>query len=284
MNANINVIYSSDLCKIIDFKCKCDCCAVSKKEYSKSFNISFIRKGNFGYKGFRYNFDAYNGYAIVDKPDSEHVVEHRQHSPDECTIIDFTDNFYQILREKHKMKYKLFFENEDIQSLLFKTDNKVEYLHYLLISQFNAKYFDTNYTESLVMEILHWFLDRMDNRMPQSILATKLKRQHLHTIEKAKDFIFNNFIENITINDIACYCNVSPFHFSRIFKEISSYTPYQFLLNTRLTNAKQLIVNSGLPINEVGFLSGFQSAENFDAAFKNKFHYSPSYLRKSKNP
>jgi len=283
MNADINILYFSDYFKIIDFRCKCKGACKSKAELSKSFNISFIRKGNFIYKVFRNDFDAYTGYAIVDKPYSEHIVEHHHHIPDECTIIDFSTEFYEELLDNYKLEYKAFFTNHDIQSLLVKTDSKIEYLHYLLLYQINYKY-DKIYIDCLVMDILQWFLDRIDNnKFTQTSISPKLKKLHLQTVEKAKAYIFNNFSEDITLTDIANFCYVSPFHFSRIFKEISHYSPYQFLLNTRLTNAKQLIKQTDQPIQEICFQSGFQSIEHFNAAFKNKFQHAPTYYKKSKN-
>lgn len=285
MDADINILFSSDFYKILDFKCKCNGICISKPEYSKSFNISFIRKGNFNYKVFRNDFDSFTGYAIIDKPDSEHIVEHKHHIPDECTIIDFSSEFYQAITENHNIKYKSFFDNSDIQSLLIKTNGKVEYLHYLLLNIINSTNPDKIHIDCLVMEILNWFLDRIDNKNPQTKIALKLKKQHLQTIEKAKNFIFNNFSEDITLQDIAFYCNISLFHFSRIFKGISNYSPYQFLLETRLTHAKQLLImNNNLPIKEICFESGFKNLEHFNAAFKNKFHHPPSFYKKSKNP
>jgi hypothetical protein len=82
---------------------------------------------------FRNDYDAYTGYAIMDKPESEHVVAHEHHIPDECTIIDFNDAFYQFLKSNHRLAYKSFFTNMDVQTLFVKTDHAVEFLHFLLL-------------------------------------------------------------------------------------------------------------------------------------------------------
>ena len=283
MDAEINILYSSSFYKIIDFNCNCKEACISKSEYSKSFNISFIRKGNFIYKVFRNDLDAYNGYAIIDKPSSEHIVEHHHEIPDQCTIIDFSDEFYQSLKENHNIEYRSFFLNQDIPSLFVKTDNKVEYLHYLLLTQIKDGYSPRIQIDNLVIDILQWFLDRIDNNTTQIRIPSKLKKQHLKTIENAKDYIFNNFYEDITLQDIAFHCNLSPFHFSRIFKMISHYSPYQFLLDARLVNAKQLIKNTDLKLKEVCYQSGFNNVEHFNAAFKRKYNQAPSYFKKSKN-
>jgi len=283
MDADVNTIYSSEFYRIIDFKCKCKQACTSRAEYSKSFNISFIRKGNFIYKVFRNDFDAYTGFAIIDKPGSEHAVEHCHHIPDECTIIDFSDAFYQVIRENHKIKYKSFFSNEDVQSLLVKTDNYVEFLHFQLSEQIKNQNATKIEIDCLVMEILHWFLNRIDNKHTPEVLSPKLKNRHLQTVEAAKNYIFQNYTEDITLSEIADHCNVSLFHFSHIFKEIVQCPPYRFLRDTRLNKAKQLIETADLPMQEVCFRSGFQNIENFNTAFKDRYQYAPSYFKKSKN-
>ncbi len=283
MDADINTIYSSEFYRIVDFRCKCKQVCTSRAEYSKSFNISFIRKGNFIYKVFRNDFDVYTGFAIIDKPNSEHAVEHCHHIPDECTIIDFSDEFYGLLRDNHKIEYKSFFSNQDVQSLLVKTDNNTEFLHFLLLEQIRKPHPNKIYIDCLVMNILHWFLDRIDNNESPNNISAKLKRRHLQTVENAKDYMFSNFYENISLTDISNHCNISLFHFSRIFKEITRNSPYRFLRDTRLNNAKQLIENADLPMQEVCFRSGFQNIENFNTAFKDRYQYAPSYFKKSKN-
>ncbi len=283
MDADIYTIYRAGFYRIIDFRCKCKQDCLSGAEYSTSFNISFVRKGNFTYQVFKNDFDAYTGFAIVDKPGSEHKVAHCHPIPDECTIIDFTDEFYQSLQGNYRVRYKSFFSNNDVPSLFIETDNNVEYLHFLLLKQVNSKNPDNVYVDYLVMEILYWFLDRIDNRSFGAGLPFKIKQRHLQTIENAKEYIFNNFVEDITLTDIAGHCNISLFHFSRIFREIAQCSPYQFLRNVRLCNSKQLVENTSLPIKDVSFLSGFQNVENFNLAFKEKYHHTPSFFKKSKN-
>ena len=197
MNADIKTLYSSDFYRVIDFKCRCKDTCESKPEFSKSFNISFIRKGNFTYKVFRNNFDSYCGYAIIDKPGSEHTVDHFHHIPDECTIFDFTPRFYELIKQSQLTQFKLFSENNDIQSILVKTNAEVEYLHYLILQQIHKNYSIRIAVDVLVMELLEWFLDRINNKTDNKILDQKLKKHHLFTIEESKNYICNNFIEDI---------------------------------------------------------------------------------------
>jgi AraC family transcriptional regulator len=282
MNAEIKILYSSDFYKVIDFKCKCIGVCKSKSEYSKSFNISFIRKGNFIYNIYRNKFDMFNGFAIVDKPGSEHNVEHNHHRPDECTIIEFSDSFYKTIKDTYRKLNLSFFENNDIQSISIKTNAEIEYIHYNILRQIIGNDPVRIAIDDLVSELLEWFLYRLSNGNDNIIINPKLKKYHLQTIEQAKNYIVNNFVEDISLAEVSDYCHVSPFHFSRIFKKITHYSPYQYLVDTRLKNAELLIRHSDLLLKDICYQSGFSSIEHFNAAFKKKTGHTPTFFRKSK--
>jgi transcriptional regulator GlxA family with amidase domain len=78
---------------------------------------------------------------------------------------------------------------------------------------------------------------------------------------------------------IATYCYVSPFHFSRLFKTFTSVSPHQYLLTLRLKNAELLLRNTAHPMADIAFTSGFNSVEHFTAAFKQKYNCPPATYR-----
>lgn len=279
MNADIKILFSSDFYKIIDFKCKCKNKCKSKSEFSSSFNISFVRRGNFIYNVFRNSYDLYNGYAIIDKPYSEHIVEHIHDIPDECTIFDFTDDFYESIKESYSQLKSIFFENTDRQSLLVKTGPEIEFVHYLILKKIYNENVIKFEMDNFVMDIFLWFISRIDNKKDLIRITPKLKKLHLKTIENAKDYINHNYTNDISLKEISDFCNISTFHFSRIFKKITNYSPYQFLIDTRLKNAELLIKNSAVVLKDICYLSGFNSPQHFNAAFKQKYGSSPSFYK-----
>jgi AraC family transcriptional regulator len=101
MNADIHTLYESDFYRIADFRCRCTECITSKPEYSQSFCISFVRKGNFLFNVFRHSLDSYNGCVLITKPGYERTVTHTHTVPDECTIFDFKTDFYRELLEQY---------------------------------------------------------------------------------------------------------------------------------------------------------------------------------------
>ena len=271
MQADIETLYRSDFYSITDFRCRCTDCRTSKPEYSKLFCIAFIRKGNFLFNAFRNSLDSYNGCALVTKPGYEHTVTHTHQVPDECTVFELKTGFYKELNEHFK---EGFFRDEDLHSTLVKTNTEIEFLHYNIL-QLVLKSGHKLEIDQLVMEMIEKVLARITDYGPDSHINLRLKRNHLRTIELAKEFITKNFADDISLVDIASYCNVSPFHFSRIFKTFTSSSPHQFLLGTRLKHAELLLKNTALPVADVAYSSGFKSIQYFTNAFKQKYFCPP---------
>jgi len=102
-------------------------------------------------------------------------------------------------------------------------------------------------------------------------------------INKALNYIDAKLNEEIDIKTLANLSGFSMFHFHRIFKAITGETPYDSLLRLRLEKSIFLLkYKPELKIYEVGYESGFASAENFSRQFKSRFKISPSAFRKNK--
>ena len=224
MLADLHTLYKSDFYSITDFRCRCTDCRESKTEYSNSFCISFVRKGNFLFNVFRHSLDSYTGCTLITKPGYEHTVTHTHTVPDECTIFEFSRDFYKDLQE-HFRRTSFFF-NRDLHSTLIKTNAELEFLHYNIIQLALVHGGSKLEIDQLVMEMIEKVLRCISEYQPDRKINARLKKNHLSTIERAKEFITQEFSNDISFMDIAAYCHVSPFHFSRIFKIFTSYSPH----------------------------------------------------------
>lgn len=276
MDAEIHTVYESGFYRILDFKCRCTECSTSQPEYSEAFCISFVRKGNFLFNVFRRSLDSYNGCVLITKPGYEHTVTHVHTVPDECTIFEFKNSFYkEILEQYGRMK---FFASNDIHSTLVRIGPALELLHFEAIRSVLHKSGKLK-TDSLVIELLEKILPCITDYQPNRRINEHLKRNHLTTIERAKEYMTQNFDRDISLTEIASYSYVSSFHFSRIFKAFTSYSPYRFLMHLRLKHAEMLLRNTQLPVGDIGFTSGFNSIEHFTAAFRKQYGCPPSGYR-----
>lgn len=99
--------------------------------------------------------------------------------------------------------------------------------------------------------------------------------------ERTTNFLFANYREPITIDDVARGVNLSKSYLSHVFKNVTGYTIMSYLMSYRLSQARgQLLAEPHKPIKQVSFENGFESEAHFSRSFKNSFGVSPSKYRK----
>ena len=98
-------------------------------------------------------------------------------------------------------------------------------------------------------------------------------------IEKAIEYIDNNFTEQLSLNHLAEKYGSSPNHFIKKFKEKTGYTPIKYLAIKKVEAAKKLLETTSLPISSVMEKVGFYDASYFSKLFKKTVGYSPRGYR-----
>lgn len=84
------------------------------------------------------------------------------------------------------------------------------------------------------------------------------------------------------ISAFAMGLGVSTRHLRRIFNDNLGVTPIQLAQTHRLLLARQLLIDTDLPIIDVAFASGFSSVRRFNALFLKRYSAAPSALRQNK--
>lgn len=271
------MLFDAGLYRILDFKCRCMECNTSRPEQSATFSISFVRTGNFLFNVFRHSLDSYNGCLLITKPGYDRTVTHVHTVPDECTIFDFTPEAYREILELYGRSK--FFRSNDLHSTLMMAGPELEYTHFHILQLLQARQRNKLQIDQLVIELAHAVLGNITLYKPNEKISPRLKKNHLYTIEKAKQYMSENFAQDVSLQEVAVHCHISPFHFSRIFKSFTDCSPHQFLTAMRLKNAAILLQNTSQPVADIGFASGFNSVEHFVAAFRQRYHCSPSGYR-----
>ncbi len=101
-------------------------------------------------------------------------------------------------------------------------------------------------------------------------------------LKKSIELINDCIDENISLDKLANNCNLSKYHFLRVFKKEMGLTPHSFIINERLNRANNLIKN-GKTISEASLLVGFNDQSHFTRNFKKYFGYTPTLLQKNSN-
>jgi AraC-like DNA-binding protein len=106
------------------------------------------------------------------------------------------------------------------------------------------------------------------------------KAKSLVRIGKAINFIENNFHQNIYIQQLADISFMSIRNFQRIFKDATSLSPNDYLLELRIQNASRLLTETDYAVYDVSDRVGITDWFYFSKAFKKKFGISPVKYRK----
>ena len=100
-------------------------------------------------------------------------------------------------------------------------------------------------------------------------------------VSKAIEYINSSYNRKITLEDICLMVHVSKYHFCRSFKNIMGMTVMEYILETRIANAKNLLKSTDLRIEAVAEKCGFSSLSYFSQMFRQNVGMSPSqYQRK----
>lgn len=99
-------------------------------------------------------------------------------------------------------------------------------------------------------------------------------------ISPAIGYISNNHSEMITVGHLAKMCNMSESSFRRSFYRIIGTTPMEFIYETRIKLAVQMLKDQKTSINEISLAVGYESLSSFNRHFKKHTGLSPREFRK----
>lgn len=119
----------------------------------------------------------------------------------------------------------------------------------------------------------------------QTIHAVKsvTRNDLLRRVKKGKTYIDTEWMQKPDIESIANVCQMSEYHFFRVFKKVYGVSPYQYLLQKRLYFALEMMQKEKIQISDIALIAGFADVFAFSKAFKHFFGLSPINWTKQNN-
>lgn len=132
-------------------------------------------------------------------------------------------------------------------------------------------------TQSIANQVGIYLLRNIKNNCP----AAKEEKVYSQRrgINQAIEFLYENYRNDFSLNEIARVAHLSPYHFSRVFKAEIGKTPFEFLLDIKIEKAKGYLRYSDKSITEICFECGFNTISYFTRAFSKKVGLTPTAFR-----
>lgn len=99
-------------------------------------------------------------------------------------------------------------------------------------------------------------------------------------LRRVIDYIQINLAQNLSILDLATLAGISASHFSRAFKRSTGIPPYQYLIQQRIEQAKQLLKQQNVPISDIAIDCGFANQTHLTKVFRQQTGLTPKGYQK----
>lgn len=200
--------------------------------------------------------------TLVYHPSGESHADHF-HTPSRCFNFQLNSRFLKRL-------------NDSKQISKINIIQKISQLDQLITRLYKEIYavdeFSTLTTEGLMLEIIAEFLRQSKAGFLNDAAAPRW-------LVNARDFVIEEFANNLTISSIASVAGVHPTHLAREFRRYFHLTIGDFIRQRRVECARQKIITSNAPLSEIAAECGFFDQSHFTRVFKKATGMTPAYYR-----
>jgi two-component system, response regulator YesN len=126
-------------------------------------------------------------------------------------------------------------------------------------------------------QVEHWLFEALDHFM-NNMLKNRTTT-NLRVINQACDYIVHHCHKNISLEEVAQTVHLSPFYFSRLFKQEKGYNFVDFLTQVRMDKAKKMLQNPDFTAVRIASEVGYQDASYFSRVFRQTTGLTPNQYR-----
>lgn len=170
-------------------------------------------------------------------------------------------------------------DNQKLDYMIFDHHKELNHLFKTMLS--NERSHSTAYQLSLIADaynVLRYLYEKVDAEIKET---TSDNLEELTILNKMTSFIYKNYSEKISLQDIADVGNVSLSKCSRMFNHYMHHSPIDFLNIHRLEVASNLLRSTNNSISDISSSCGFEQQSYFNRMFKKVYGCTPSNYRKN---
>ena len=137
--------------------------------------------------------------------------------------------------------------------------------------------------EEICMEVLQtMYQDQYKGYDLASHIEAKKTSTKLETLKRllvANDYIQDNLMTPISLDELSRVSALSNYHLYNSFKKIYGKTPHQYINRLKMARAKKYVQESHFTLSEISDIFGYNDPTVFCKVFKKAYGRPPSYYR-----
>ncbi|MNR04531.1 Regulatory protein PchR [compost metagenome] len=112
----------------------------------------------------------------------------------------------------------------------------------------------------------------------------KTRRDDARLMQQVYDYILSNLENPLpSLKELSKIFGTNEHKLKEAFKYFFNTSIYQFYNDERLKRVHLLIEQTNMPLKSIAYMNGFNTYPNFSKAFKKKYGYSPTDLKRDSN-
>jgi AraC-like DNA-binding protein len=236
----------------------------SSHDAAENFRVNIVERGWFKLKYGRREWTLGAGSMFLSRPSEVYGYSHIKYAePDTCLRIEFSGPIADQLR--HSV-FRL--------PLVLPTTNRLSFLRLRVSSLLS------NAAELSVDALACELVDAAANAEhdPHRLYQSEQLRWYAERVVAARELIDSDPTANHSLWHLSSEVGMSVFLFARVFRELVGMPPHRYLVQRRLSRAKDLL-RSGMRVTDCCYAAGFNNLSHFINSFRAYFGVSPSKLK-----
>ncbi len=266
------------------------------QQTTSDFSIRFVFSGNERYNIGKRQLSIYTDSFLILNKGTQYTSTVESAIPVQSFGISFDDKFLQDFKNSWQLKDETLlnmnkypfasrYENEFDETIYpFKGDLffNINHLKHHLDRGLQDELLINEYLHHCLINYFQIFNEEIFQKAQRlNFLNRSTKIEILRRLNLAKEYLYTNYNNNISLEELAEYACLSVTHLLRTFRQAFHVTPHQFLVQIRLQRAKDLLKNTDYPVNEIVNMVGFDCPSSFIRLFKDRFQTTPLKYRQN---
>jgi AraC family transcriptional regulator len=101
-------------------------------------------------------------------------------------------------------------------------------------------------------------------------------------LRRVLEYMQAHLDQELSLTALAAVAQMSPYYFSRLFKQSTGLSPHQYILQQRITWATRLLVEPQLSVAAIAYRVGFASQAHFTTIFRRWVGTTPRQYRQQR--